>query len=79
MNFKKTTDELLVHPTLEDLAGALRVSVQTIRQARADKDSKGYRSPPAGWEAATLRLTKNTIAHYERLARSLRASIEQGE
>lgn len=79
MNFKSATDELLVHPNLNDLAEALGVSLQSIRQARADKGSTAYREPPQGWEKATLRLTENTIAHYERLARKLRNLIAKGQ
>jgi len=75
MNFKSVTDELLVHPTLNDLADALGVSVQSIRQGRADKGSTAYRGPPPGWEKATLWLTENTITHYEGLARKLRNAI----
>jgi hypothetical protein len=78
MNFKRATDELLIHPTLEDLADTLGVSTQSVRQARMDKSSKAYRQPPDGWEQALLRLTENTIAHYERLARGLRAKAIQG-
>jgi hypothetical protein len=75
MNFRSVTDELLVHPTLEDLADALGVSVQAIRQARSKEGSKAFRSPPEGWEDAALWLTENTIAHFERLARKLRNAV----
>ena len=72
MNFKKATDDLLSHPTLQDLADMLGVSLQAIRQARTDKDSSAHRPPPEGWERAAVRLAENTAAHYERLARRLR-------
>jgi len=72
MNFKKATDELLEHPTLEDLAKLLGVSLQSIRQARAEKESTAYRAPPPGWEHATRRLAESSAAHYQRLAKKLR-------
>jgi hypothetical protein len=71
MDFKRATDELLVHPTLEDLADALGVSVQAIRQARANKESTAYRTPPPNWEGAVLMLAKNSVAQYQRLIRKL--------
>jgi hypothetical protein len=77
MNFKSVTDELMVHPTLQDLADTLQVSLQSVRQARAAKGSTAYREPPVGWEKAALWLAENTIAHHERLARKLRNSIAQ--
>jgi hypothetical protein len=75
MNFKRATDEMLVHPTLQDLADMLDVSVQSVRQARADESSRGFRAPPPRWERAVLSLTENTIAHYEGLARKLRMKL----
>jgi hypothetical protein len=74
MNFRTATDELLVHPTLEDLADALGVSVQTIRQARTVKSSTAHRAPPVGWERAVRRLAENTAAHHLRLASKLRTA-----
>ncbi len=79
MNFKSVTDELLVHPTLQDLADVLRISIQSVRQARAAKGSTAYREPPPGWEKAALWLAENTIAHHERLARKLRNSITKDQ
>jgi hypothetical protein len=75
MNFRSATDELLARATLEDLADALKVSVQTVRQARVDEASKSHRPPPEGWETAALCVTENMIAHYERLARKLRGAV----
>lgn len=72
MNFRSATDELLTHPTLQDLAKALRVSVQSIRQARADIESAAFREPPPGWEEGVLTLAEKAAAHYQRLAKRLR-------
>ena len=69
MNFKQATDALLEAVTLEDLAKAMGVSVQSLRQARAGENTTAYRSPPQGWEAAVMRLAKergkrlNTLAN----------------
>lgn len=72
MDFRLATDELLTHPTLQDLADSLRVSVQSIRQARADTESSAYRQPPPGWEKGVLSLAEQAAARYHRLAKKLR-------
>lgn len=74
MNFKSVTDELFVRVTQHDLASALGVSVALIRQGRLNPDAAAHRSPPDGWEKASLRLAENAAAHYERLARKLRVA-----
>ena len=74
MNFRKATDELLASVTLEDLASAIGVSVQAIRQARAQEASAGFRRPPAGWEAAAAKLARRRAAQLERLANGLQRS-----
>ena len=68
MNFKKATDDLLASVTLADLAGALGVSVQAIRQARADESSTAYRSPPLGWQGGVARLAAKRAKSLEKLA-----------
>jgi hypothetical protein len=72
MDFRSATNELLAHPTLQDLADVLRVSVQSIRQARADGESAAYREPPPGWEKGVLSLAETAAARYHRLAKRLR-------
>lgn len=71
MDFRSATDELLTHPTLQDLAETLRVSVQSVRQARAGRESAAYREPPPEWEKGVLRLAEKASAHYQRLAKKL--------
>jgi hypothetical protein len=71
MNFRKATDELLVSVTLQDLADALGVSLQTVRQARADEGSTAYRSAPPEWKAAARKLALRAAARYSRLAGQL--------
>ena len=75
MNFRLATDELLAHPTLQDLADTLRVSVQSIRQARADRESAAYREPPPEWEKGVLSVAERAAAHYQRLAKKLRKTV----
>jgi hypothetical protein len=68
MNFRKATDELLVGVTLENLADAMGVSVQSIRQARATEGTSAHRTPPAGWERGIRRLAERRAAELRRLA-----------
>ena len=69
MNFRQATDELIAGVTLEDLAKALGVSVQAVRQARTIQDSSAHRPPPPGWELAIARLAERQVSHYKRLAK----------
>lgn len=58
MNFRQATDVLLEAITLEDLANAMGVSVQAVRQARAAEGSKAHRSAPPDWEGAVIKLAE---------------------
>ena len=55
-DFKTVTDKLGLDA--QALAEALGVSVQSVRQMRADPSSAAHRSPPAGWRHVTGRLAK---------------------
>ena len=68
MNFRKATDALMESVTLEDLASAMGVSIQSVRQARATEGSASFRSPPPGWPLAVAKLAERQIEHYKRLA-----------
>jgi hypothetical protein len=74
MKFKHATDELLKAVTLEDLAETLGASVQSVRQARAQEGSAGFRKPPEGWEAAAAKLARRQASKLGRLADRLEAS-----
>lgn len=78
MDFKKTTDTLLDRVTHEELAGALGVSVPTIRQARLDPTAAAHRSPPEGWERAVLQIAEGRTKHYQQLADRIRKSLKAG-
>jgi len=68
MNFKQATDALLESITLEDLATAMGVSIQAVRQARAMEDKASHRSPPEGWESAVAKLAKRRARELARLS-----------
>jgi hypothetical protein len=76
MDFKKATDELFSSVTADDLATALDVSVQAIRQARAEETSSAFRAPPQGWERAVLKLAVARGTRYARLADAVGAGAK---
>ena len=71
MNFKQATDALLEAITLDDLAALLGISVQSVRQARAAKDSSAHRPPPVGWEAAVRKLAIRKQEYFKKLAENV--------
>ncbi len=75
MKFKKATDALLQSVTLEDLADALDVSVQAVRQARAAEDTTAHRTPPPGWERAVALLSEKRAQKLLILASSCNERI----
>jgi len=72
MNFRKATDALLESITLQDLADAMGVSLQAIRQARTAEENKAFRSPPPDWERAVIRLAEARAKELNGLARQVR-------
>src|SRR3954451_14198617 len=74
MDFRQATDGLCAKVDHDDVARALGVSLQTIRQARLQRGSNAHRSPPAGWRDAVIRLAEEKVAHYRRLIEKLEAS-----
>ena len=72
MNFRKATNALLESATLEDLAEAIGVSVQAVRQARTDDMSTAHRSPPSGWEKAVHDIAVRQMQHFASLARQMK-------
>ena len=71
MNFRKATDALLESVTLQDLADAVGVSLQAIRQARAAEGSAAYRRPPDRWEPAVAKLARSAASRLSKLAERL--------
>lgn len=72
MNFRSATDELLASITQEDLARAMGVSIQSVRQARTAEESNAYRSPPPGWEIAVKTLALRQAKALQELANHLK-------
>lgn len=67
MDFIKATDTLCQQITLDDLAKELGLSGQTIRKARVTTGSNATRTPPPGWEKASIKLIDKRIAELARL------------
>ena len=57
--------------TLVDIARAAGASEGTIRQARMDATSTGYRSPPSGWESVLAKLARDRAEQLVTLAAEL--------
>jgi transposase-like protein len=74
MDFREATDGLCGKVDHEDVARALGVSLQTIRQARLQAQTKSHRSPPPGWRDAIVRLAEEKVGHYQRLIAELRTN-----
>ena len=60
----------------QDVAKALGVSVQTVRQARLKEDLDGLRAPPKNWERAVIRLAEARLSHYRKLIEKLKKRTE---
>ncbi len=71
MNFRQATDALLESVTLEDLANAMGISIQAVRQARAAEGSKAHRSPPPDWDGAVIQLAQARAKALSALARQV--------
>jgi hypothetical protein len=72
MNFREAVDTLCATIGHDEVAEALGVSVQTVRQARMKEDSSAFRAPPKDWEAAVIRLAEKRVWHYRRLIEQVR-------
>ena len=68
MEFRAATEVLFDRVRVEDLAGELHCSPQSIKQARMAEDADGRRSPPPGWEAAAAKLARRKAEQFKRLA-----------
>jgi len=78
MNFREATDQLCQKLDHDDLAKALGVSVQSVRQARMTNDAKAHRGAPKEWPHTVIRLAEKQIIHYRRLIDDIRREAEQG-
>jgi hypothetical protein len=72
MNFHEAVDALCASLDHEDVAKALGVSVQTVRQARLRQGSDAFRAPPKNWKAAITRLAKARVSYYRKLVEKMK-------
>ena len=72
MNFRDAVDALCTGIGHQEVAEALGVSVQAVRQARMKEDSSAFRAPPKGWEDAVIRLAEQKVWHYRKLIDDMR-------
>ena len=71
MDFVRATDALTSCHSHNDVAKALDVSVQTVRQARMNPAADGHRPAPEGWQNAIAKLARARAAQLEALADEL--------
>jgi hypothetical protein len=74
MNFRDAVDTLCTPLTHQDVAKALKVSVQTVRQARLNENSDAFRAPPKNWRAAIIRLAEQRILSYYKLIEKMKTT-----
>jgi hypothetical protein len=72
MTFREATDSLCAKVDHEDIATALGISVQAIRQARVYPEAHSHRLPPNHWEHAVIRLAEERVWYYRQLIENLR-------
>jgi hypothetical protein len=75
MDFKKATDALCEGLDHGDVARALGVSVQAVRQARIADAAKGRREPPRDWPYAVIRLAEQEIMRNRALIEEVRKEV----
>lgn len=71
MDFRTATDRLTDCVSSERIAQELGVEAPTVRRYRMKERMKNARTPPAGWQAAIIRLCDERIAHFRKLKRAL--------
>jgi hypothetical protein len=71
MDFREALDALCSTVDHRDVAEALGVSLQTVRQARMSANSSAFRAPPKGWEDSVIRLAEKRVTHYRKLISKL--------
>jgi transcriptional regulator with XRE-family HTH domain len=66
VEFREAMDELGL--TAADVADALGVTPQTVRQMRMDPSAAGYRTPPEAWPAVLAKLARARGGEMQKLA-----------
>ena len=72
MSFKRASDSLFERVSHAELAGALNVSVATVRQARLKRSANAYREPPKDRRTAVALLARQRIAQLRKLIATLK-------
>jgi hypothetical protein len=72
MKFREAVDALCASLSHEDVAKALGVSLQTVRQARLREDSVAFRGAPKNWKGAIIRLAEARVLHYRKLIEKMK-------
>jgi len=75
MNFREATDQLCQKVDHADVATALGVSVQSVRQARLSDTQKARRGAPKDWPYAIIRLAEQQIMRNRRLIDQVRREV----
>ena len=75
MDFREATDALCETLDHEDVARALGVSVQSVRQARLTNANKARREPPRDWPYAVIRLAEQQIMRSRHLIEQVRKEV----
>lgn len=76
VDYKQAMDDLLERITKADLASELGVSQNAIAQTRLDPSTRGFRPPPAGWQAAIARLAGERASRLLKLKAALDSGTE---
>jgi hypothetical protein len=74
MKFSEAVDSLCSSLNHGDVAKALGVSVQAVRQARLNEESSAFRAPPKSWKAAIIKLAEARVLYYRKLVNKLKAN-----
>jgi hypothetical protein len=69
VDFAEATDRLGM--TASEVADALGLQTQTVKQMRMRPSSAGYRNPPAGWERVLSQMARKRSRELARLADDL--------
>lgn len=75
MTFREATDDLFKRAGHTDLAEALGVSVQLVRQARLARSASAFRQPPEDWRYGAIRLAERRIMELRNLIEQLRGEL----
>ena len=76
MNFREASDALCANLGHNEVAKALGISVQSVRQGRMSAESSGFRAPPKNWKNVAIRLAEERVWHYRMLIDSLQSDSE---